>query len=67
MAIGIIRLYCTYSYFYNTDTKNNLIARSDITYRVALDDIDFPPLVVYGKGVYIIFWGKKIQTIPSFE
>jgi polar amino acid transport system substrate-binding protein len=34
----------------DSDTRNIPIAKYPVTYRVALDDTDFPPLAIYGEG-----------------
>jgi len=50
VLIGIAGLYGTYSYLNSTDTKNSIISNESITYLVALDGADFPPLVVYEEN-----------------
>ena len=45
----IVGLHSGYSYLISSDAKNDLKGYK-VTYRVGLDDADFPPLVVYGEG-----------------
>jgi len=46
-AVGVTGLYLL---FYGNDTKSEQMIKHDVTYRVALDDSDYPPLLVYKEG-----------------
>jgi len=47
--ILIVGLYNGYSYLTGSDVEDDLTGYA-VTYRVGLDDVDFPPLVIYGEG-----------------
>jgi polar amino acid transport system substrate-binding protein len=49
VVIGVTGLY----WYLNSDggAENDLIAQHDVTYRIGLDDADYPPLLVYGEGM----------------
>ena len=49
-VILIAGVYSVYSYISNNDARNGL-TDYEVTYRVGLDDADFPPFVVYGEGM----------------
>ena len=49
--IGIILLYNIYSQLNNAGEKSELISKYEISYRIGLDDGDFPPLIVYGDEI----------------
>jgi len=47
-VVGVTGLYLPLN---EGETKNNQIRKYDVTYRVALDDGDFPPLIVYNEDM----------------
>jgi len=47
-VIGVAGLYSTYLYLNSNDAKNGL-TDYEVTYRVGLDDADYPPFLVYGE------------------
>ena len=68
IIIGIAGLYGAFSYLNTTNTTHNISSKDGVTYRIALDDANFPPLVVYdedgeptGFDIDLILWiGKKM-------
>ena len=46
--ILIVGLYSGYSYLIRSDAENDLTGY-EVTYRVGLDDVDFPPLSFMGR------------------
>jgi polar amino acid transport system substrate-binding protein len=72
-VIGVAGLYSTYLFLNNNDAKSDL-TDYEVTYRVGLDDADFPPFIVFGEGgeptgfdVDLIHWiGNEMEFNVEF-